>query len=99
MPTNRQRPHILLQDTPKPEACKHPGGGGPARRLPQRDRASHAEHLLASLDLARIEARAVKEEIKAWAVPAKKGTHLEFESEPGFDLELKSLDSTLRCFR
>ncbi len=93
MPTNKQRPHILLLDTPKPEKYKYPGSGGSPRPLPPRDRVSHAEYLLGNLDRARSEARTAKEQIKAWAVPAKKGIHLEFESEPGFDLELKSLDS------
>ncbi len=93
MPINKQLPHILLQDTPKPEKYTYPGEGGPARKLPPRDRAAHAEHLLEKLDLARSDAREREEEIRAWGVPAKKGVHLEFESEPGFDLELGSLDS------
>jgi hypothetical protein len=45
------------------------------------------------LDRARTEALGRREEVEALALPAKKGMHLEFESAPGFDLELKSLDS------
>lgn len=93
MPANKKLLHILLQDTPEPEKYEYPGGGGSVQPLPSRARVPHAQHLLESLDRARIDARAVKKAVEAWAVPAKKGTHLELESEPGFDLELKSLDS------
>jgi len=93
LPENKRLPHIFIQDSAATEEYAYPGRKIPPRELPKRDRTSHAELLLKSLDRARDEARARKTEIQAWARPAKKGVHLEFESEPGFDLELKSLDS------
>lgn len=87
-----QLPHILIREGVSTEAYRYPGGGGATRPPPARDRATHAKHLHKQLDSARTQAERRSEEIASWAVPAKKGLHLEFESEPGFDLELQSLD-------
>ena len=92
MPEDRQLPHIILEGVAETEAYRYAGGGRRKERLPPRDRASHAERLLASLERARVEAERRKDRLQVWAVPAKKGTHLEFESAPEFDLELKSLE-------
>ncbi len=90
---DQRRPHIFVRGAARTEAYAYPGGGGTPKKLPERDRISHAQRLLASLDRARTVALKRQEEVKALALPTKKGVHLEFESEPGFDLELQSLDS------
>ncbi len=90
---DQHRPHIFVRGAARTEAYTYPGGGGRREKLPERDRIPHAQRLLASLDRARVVALKRQEEVKALALPTKKGMHLEFESEPGFDLELQSLDS------
>jgi hypothetical protein len=93
MPLRKQLPHILLRDAAKAEEYSYPGRGGGAVDLPVRDRASHAARLEARLEQARTEAHERSErQAQAWAVPAKRGVHLELESEPGFELALKSLE-------
>lgn len=92
MPNERKLPHIRVENAAKTEEYAYPGGGGSEKPLPIRDRAAHASRLLADLDRARADIEGRKEERQAWAVPAKKGVHVEFESEPGFELELKSLE-------
>ncbi len=92
MAEREQYPHILVTDATTTEQYRYPGGGGARKKLPSRDRVSHAKQLLGNLDQARNDAEKRKDEVKVWAVRAKKGVHLEFESEPGFGLELESLD-------
>ncbi len=91
----KRQPHILVQGAARTEAYRFPPRSIETRVLPERERTSHALQLLASLDCAKDEAEARRQQVGAWAVPApaKGGIHLDFESEPGFDLELKSLDS------
>lgn len=92
MADNERLQHIHIREAAQTEEYVYAGGGRATLRLPQRDRKTHAERLLSQLDTVRAEAKALKRDVSAWAVPAKAGIHLEFESEPGFDLELKSLD-------
>lgn len=92
MPEENGLPHIILHNLTETEDYRYPGGGSSEKRLPERERISHADHLLAGLQQVRVEAQKRKEDLKAWAIPAKKGTHVEFESEPGFELELQSLE-------
>lgn len=93
MPERKQLPHILLRDAAHAEEYSYPGGGGGDEEMPRRDRASHAARLGGQLEQARAEARERSaREAKAWEVPEKKGVHLEFESEPGFELALNSLE-------
>ncbi len=93
MTDERRLPHIVVENAATTEEYLFPGTPRDSEeQLPERDRQAHADRLLASLDRVRSEAALRKEEIKAWAVSAKKGVHLQFESEPGFELELKSLE-------
>lgn len=92
MADRKNHRHIILEGYADTENYVYPGGGGSDKPLPGRNRKSHAEYLLERLDKIRTEADKRKEAHKAVALPAKDGIHLEFESEPGFDLELKSLE-------
>lgn len=92
MAEEKRHPHIILDDYAGTEEYIYPGGGGSEKPLPERDRASHAQRLLANLEEVRNEARERREIAKAVALPAKRGVNVVFESEPGFDLELKSLE-------
>jgi len=85
--------HIILDDYAGTEEYSYPGGGGSEKPLPARDRASHAQRLLANLEEVREEARERQKIPKTVALPAKRGINVVFESEPGFDLELKSLEN------
>jgi hypothetical protein len=86
-------PHIFLPDIARTERYLKTGGETPPPP-PERDRLSHADRLLDRLDQLRAEAAKRREELQVQALPAKKGYHLEIESEPGFDLALQSLDSS-----
>lgn len=92
MAEEKRHRHIILDGYADTENYIYPGGGGSEKPLPERNRASHAERLLASLDKVLAEAREREEIPKAVALPAKKGLNVVFESEPGFDLELKSME-------
>lgn len=94
MSERKRLPHLFVRDAAQTENYIYPGGGGQRPSIPARDRQRHSRHLLQSLKTAEENARRRQQDAKTWAVPAKKGVHLEFESEPGFDLELDSLDST-----
>ncbi len=83
-------PHLFLpgpSDSRDDYSSPRQGGEGP--RLRPQDRPSHAEHVKTALSTAWAEA----ESRKAVAHSARSGVYLEFASEPGFDLVLKSLES------
>ncbi len=91
----KNRPHIFLRDVAQTEPYSYPGGGGPGKEPPSRDRVSHAKKLDGLFRRAVVEAEASGAlQAQAWALPAKGGVHLEFQSEAGFGLALKSLEST-----
>lgn len=82
--------HLFLpgpSDSRNDYSSPRQGGEGP--RLRPQDRPSHAEHVKAALNIAWAQAEARK----AVAHSARSGVYLEFASEPGFDLVLKSLES------
>ncbi len=67
----------------------NPRRGGEGPRLRPQDRLPHAEHVQRALQTAWAQA----EERRAVAHSTRQGVYLEFASEPGFDLVLKSLES------
>ncbi|MCE1246077.1 MAG: S8 family serine peptidase [Firmicutes bacterium] len=82
-------PHIILPDPPEKykyiNPIKSPNDG---QQTPQRDRKTHAEHLIQSFD-------------KAWQIArddqvvyhtTRNGVYLEFRSSPGYELITKSLE-------
>ncbi|MGE6761213.1 S8 family peptidase [Corallococcus interemptor] len=76
------RPHLFLQKSPDARPFTAPGSGGGGKRSRSRDRATHGAQLKAEF-----EAALPDEEETADAF------RFEFESEPGFELELGSLES------
>jgi hypothetical protein len=76
------RPHLFIRQPPDAAPFTAPGSGGGSTRSKARDRAAHGAHLQAEF-----EAALPSEEDGARAF------RFEFESEPGFALELESLES------
>jgi hypothetical protein len=70
----------------------HPSGGGPKPRLPDRDRRAHGERLKRQLEAVQLQTAGLEQRRQAVGVPADRGLYLEFESEPRFELALKSLE-------
>jgi hypothetical protein len=83
-------PHLFL---PGPSETRsdysNPRRGGDGPRIREQDRPTHAEHVKQSLENAWHEAV----DRQAVAHADRSGVYLEFVSEPGFDLTLKSLES------
>jgi hypothetical protein len=88
MPQERYR-HIFLPGPPVTRRFTSPQHGGSSPRIPDRDRAQHArlveERLRAAWQAA--------ENRQAVAHADRHGVYLDFYSEPGFDLVLKSLEA------
>ncbi len=89
-PRNPRYPHLFL---PGPSDTRNdyssPRRGGSSPRLKTQDRATHAAHLTQRIN----QAWEVAQGRQAVAHSARRGVYLEFTSEPGFDLVLKSLES------
>ena len=87
---NERFPHLFL---PGPSLSRDdyssPRGGGNGPRLPSRDRPTHAAFVRRALETAWQQA----DERRAVAHSSRQGVYLEFSSEPGFNLTLKSLES------
>ena len=86
-------PHIDIKDTAKSEGyTRPPGGDGPNFNLPSRNLQDHAKNLLNQLtDIQEKESRLISKQ-KALGLDAGNGIYVSFESEPGFELKLESLD-------
>jgi hypothetical protein len=88
MPGERYK-HIFLNgpSQTKPFTSPQQGGGKPS--VPERDRLQHAAYIKQKLEAAWKSA----EDQQAVVHASRTGAYLEFSSEPGFDLLLKSLES------
>lgn len=87
---NQRYPHIFLPGPSRSRddySSPRRGGGGP--RLRPQDRPTHAANVRTALKNPWRQA----EERQAVAHSSRQGVYLEFSSEPGFDLNLKSLES------
>lgn len=86
-------PHLFVPQGPDPERFTSPSSG---RRdpinLPARNRAEHAQNLIAKLETIEETAQERAEEQRAFGLDAGLGIYLTFESEPNFDLKFESLD-------
>jgi len=86
-------PHIQIRGTASAEPYTYPHEvRGPAFNVPSRDRASHSEKLLADLRRTSEALADLSTRRSAVGVAEARGLYLEFESDPGFELMLKSLD-------
>ena len=99
MGSRRERPHILIPNAPwrSREPYTPHGGGGPSRkaRVPTVGRLAHAGNLQRAINAA---ADTAKERRTATAIDvdgATSGLYLEFESFPGWELALGSLEKRL----
>ncbi|MBE9580074.1 MAG: S8 family peptidase [Proteobacteria bacterium] len=95
MPDNElvKLPHFLIADTAHTEPYTSPSSRGKSFRLPRRQRESHGQRLLSRFDELRGESESIIEEQKAFGIDAGNGIYIQFESEPGFDLKLESLEA------
>src|SRR5712692_9807722 len=86
-------PHLLVSGTARAEPYTYPREvRGPAFGLPSRSRIEHGDRLLAALDGARKALDDLRQRRRAVGIAEDRGLYLEFESDPGFELMLKSLD-------
>jgi hypothetical protein len=81
-------PHIFLVGPSSTRRFTSPQKGGSTPRIPVRDRERHAEWLQRKLN----DAWTAAQGREAAAHAERNGVYLDFYSEPGFDLILKSLD-------
>jgi hypothetical protein len=87
MPGEHYR-HIFLAGPTRIERFTNPRQGGGAPHIPTRNRGRHSAHLQRRLEAAWREA----EQRQAVAHTDRLGVYIDFISEPGFDLTIKSLE-------
>lgn len=88
-----QHPHLIIPTTADPRRFTSPSSGPRDRiNLPARQRAEHAQNLIANLETIAPEAAARAEAQRAIGLDAGLGIYLTFESEPNFPLKFESLD-------
>ncbi len=80
--------HIFLAGPTRTQGFTSPRQGGAAPRIPVRDRDSHSRRLQQQLQQAWNEV----DQRQAVVHVERQGAYIEFESSPGFDLEIKSLE-------
>lgn len=86
---NERFSHLFLPGPSDSRADYSSPRRGSELRLPAQDRRTHAEYVKNALDTAWVQAQ----ERRAVAHSSRQGVYLEFVSEPGFDLALRSLES------
>jgi hypothetical protein len=90
----RDRPHILFRDPAQAEPYRPHGKAIKAKSPPSpRDRVAHGTGLKTSLETAAATAHERREAAAITVRGAQPGVYVVFESQPGFDLKLESLDS------
>ena len=86
-------PHIFIKDSVTTSRYTRPlSGGDSGFNLPSRIRKNHAEQLLSQLATIQQEEPNVVSQQKAIGLDAGWGIYISFESEPEFDLQIKSLE-------
>jgi len=90
-----QHPHLFVQQIPDPVRFTSPSSGrqDPLMR-PARNRAEHAQNLIAQLEAVSETADERVEEQKAFGLDDGFGIYLTFQSDPNFELKFESLDVT-----
>jgi hypothetical protein len=89
MPGERYR-HIFLEGIARTQGFTNPRQGGASPRVRQRDRDQHSNYLRERLEAAWAQ---VEDQRQAVAHGERRGAYIEFVSEPGFDLVLRSLEA------
>jgi len=91
--SGQRRRHLLLRGGIESQPYTYPKPvRGRALALPPRDRAGHGARLLAEVEQARKELDQLNEARRAVGISDDLGICVQFESDPGFGLALKSLD-------
>lgn len=86
-------PHIVVRGSAKSEPYTYPHKvRGPTFSLPPRERTRHGDRLLEALARIRDAADDLRDRRTAIGIAEDRGLYLEFESDAGFELMLKSLD-------
>ena len=85
--------HILLSGTAHSEAYSPIPSRGKSITLPPRQRNDHGQKLLRQFRNLRAESDAIISEQKAFGIDAGNGIHVQFESEPEFELKFESLEA------
>ena len=80
--------HIFLEGPSQTQGFTSPGGGG-GLRIPPRNRRRHGKYLQKRLDKAWEEVEKLRQAV---AHVERRGAYIDFVSEPGFELTLKSLE-------
>lgn len=89
----RDRPHIFLAGHVSSEPYTSYGGGGQGREIPRRERRPHGQSLRGQIDSATDEGRRRRAELPPETDIESTGFHLTFESFPGLELALESLEN------
>ena len=90
--TDRDRPHLLVDGRVTAEGYSRRAGGDGPRVEPPADRAGHARRLIAALEEAEAQARRRRGRARVAVPNSIPGTYVTFESFPGLELALTSLD-------
>lgn len=82
--------HIFLEGPTRTQGFTNPRQGGPSPRIPSRDRDQHSNYLRQRLNTAWAEAESQRQAV---AHIEGRGVYIDFVSEPGFGLIVKSLEA------
>ena len=93
MPAPRNRRHILVPGEPVSEPFTSRGSGGPKPFPRPPDRVQHARHLAEGLTRAQAEVAAVRANAVVPPVEPLAGILVSFQSPPGIELKLDSLEN------
>ncbi len=92
-------PHIFLTTPPDDIPYTSTAKGGSTPKFKPRDPQRHARHIRRLLNEAWETARQNRIQRTAVSIPTRNGTCLEFQSAPGFGLQLKSLEQRKQGIR
>ncbi|GKT09116.1 S8 family peptidase [Desulforhabdus sp. TSK] len=96
MPTegSQQLKHLVVKGTTTTEKYTSPRLGRQSLALPSRNASIHGAGLLKQIEAARTAAQSIDDNRTAVGILDQKGMHIEFRSEPEFELALNSLESS-----
>lgn len=89
---NTHLPHLIIRGTATSEKYVPPSLGGTDRQFPKLNRQTHGKKLLKQLKKLEAQAKTLGEERDTLGIDAQDGICIQFESTPGFDLKLDSLE-------
>lgn len=89
---NTHLPHLIIRGTAVNEKYVPPRLRGTPPEFPRLDRQAHGKKLLKQLKALEVESKTLGEKRDALGLDAQDGICIQFESAPGFDLKLDSLE-------